>query len=86
MMLLSAAWLFWKILSVGSLVVALSGVAVFGWHFVRINAQAGRKDAGEIPRESWRGKGAMLGLKILGLGVILWAGAIALGAVLPSQP
>ena len=84
-MLLNAAWQFWQILSIGSLVIALIGVAIFGWHFVRINARAERKEGGKIPPESWRGNGAMLGLKILALGAILWASAIALGAILPSQ-
>jgi len=84
-MLLSAAWVLQKALSLGGLAVALAGVATFGWHFVRINAAAAQGDTSEIPPESWRGAGARCGLSILVAGVVLALASVILAAKLPSQ-
>ncbi len=84
-MLIAAAWVLQKTLSLGGLAVALAGVANFGWHFVRINALAARDDTGEIPPESWRGVGARYGLSILAAGVTLALASTILAAILPSQ-
>ena len=81
---LAAAWLLQKILSLGSFAVALIGIAIFGWHFVRINALAAQGDTGEIPVESWRGRGAKCGLLILASGVVLTLASIVLAAILPG--
>ena len=48
---LDAAWLFSKFLSYAGLAAALASVAVFGRHFVRINAAASRSELGEVPAE-----------------------------------
>lgn len=84
-MLLSAAWMLQKGLSLGGLAVALAGVATFGWHFVRINAAAAQGDSSEIPPESWRGAGARYGLSILLAGLVLALASMILAAMLPSQ-
>jgi hypothetical protein len=84
-MLLSAAWVLQKALSLGGLAVALAGVATFGWHFVRINAVAAQGDSNEIPPESWRGAGARYGLSILLAGLVLALASVILAAMLPSQ-
>jgi len=80
-----AAWIVIKILSYGGLVVALAGVAVFGWYFVSINARAGRGENTEIPRESWRGKGATLGFKILVSGALMQVASFIFSALLPHR-
>ncbi len=82
---LDIAWLLVKILSYGGLAVALLGVAIFGWHFVRINARAGRGETSAVPAASWRGPGATLGLKILLLGAGLQVASFFLSAVLPPR-
>jgi hypothetical protein len=84
-MLLDTAWLLQKILSLGGLAAALAGVAVFGWHFVRINALAARGDTEEIPASSWRGIGARYGLTILAAGVALAVASMILAASLPGR-
>ncbi len=84
-MLLSAAWLLQKIMSLGGLAAALAGVATFGWHFCRINAVAARGETSEIPPESWRGTGAKIGMTIFAAGVALAAASMALAASLPSR-
>ena len=70
--LLDIAWILVKILSFGGLALLLAGVGVFGWHFVRLNAIAGRGEGDQVPPESWRGRGARMGLTILagGAGVL----------------
>jgi len=84
-LLLDAAWILYKILSFSGLALALAGVGIFGWHFVRLNARAAREDSGKIPAQSWRGGGARLGLHVLASGVTLAVTAMILGAALPGR-
>ena len=85
MLLLDAGWILVKTLSWGSLTAILTGVAVFGWYFVRINASAARRDSNDIPPESWRGPGAIMGLCILAGGAGLQVAAIVIAALLPGR-
>jgi hypothetical protein len=82
---LDGAWLLVKFMSLGSLAVALAGVAIFGWYFVRINARAVRNDTSGIPRAAWRGRGAIFGLKVFASGAAMQIASIALSAVLPGR-
>ena len=82
---LDGAWMLVKTLSFGGFAVALAGVAVFGWYFVRINAQAVHNDTGAIPPEAWRGEGAIFGLKILATGAAMQIAAMVLAAILPGR-
>jgi hypothetical protein len=85
MTLLAAAWLLQKTFGVAGLTGALAGVAVFGWHFIRISALVAQGDTDEISPESWRGSGARLGLSILACGVALAVASMVLANVLPSR-
>lgn len=83
---LGAAWTLVNILNYGGLLIALAGVAVFGWNFVRLNAAAGQGDGGAVPRDSWRGRRARLGYKIVAVGAAMLVAAIALTFFLPGRP
>ena len=83
--ILTAGWLLQKTLSFGGLVFVLAGVAVFGWHFVRINAVAARSDSGAIPPESWRGPRARQGATLFAAGVALAVSSVLLTGVLPGR-
>jgi hypothetical protein len=83
---LDAAWMLTKAFSYSGLVVALSGVAIFGWYFVRINAVAARGDTNEIPTESWRGHGAKRGMLVLAVGAGMQLASFIMAASLPSGP
>jgi len=83
--MLDAGWLLQKTLSLGGLVLALAGIATFGWHFVRLNAVAAHGDSGKVPAEAWRGPGARLGLSILAFGVVLAVASMVLGGSLPGR-
>jgi hypothetical protein len=82
---LNLAWMFVGVLKFGGLAVALSGVAVFGWYFVRGNAQAARDNADKVPSSSWRGPGPIFGAKILGTGIALQVMSALLAAALPGR-
>lgn len=84
--LLDIAWILVKILSFGGLALVLAGVGVFGWHFVRLNAAAGRSEGDQVPPESWRGRGARMGLTIVAGGAGVQIAAIVLAALLPGRP
>jgi hypothetical protein len=81
-MFLDAAWIVVKVLSWGGLVVALAGVAIFGWQFVQINAAAARGETNEVPPSSWRGPRARLGILIVVIGAAMQIVSIVLAAVL----
>jgi hypothetical protein len=83
---LDAAWIFTKIFSYGGLATILAGVGVFGWHFVQINAAAGRSERNDIPPESWRGQGAKRGYQIMLGGAAIVIVAIVLANLLPGRP
>jgi len=84
-MLLDAAWLLQKTLSLGGLVLALAGVAIFGWYFVRLNALAAHGDSGKVPPEAWRGPGARFGYSIFAAGVVMAVASMILGGTLPGR-
>ena len=83
--LLDGAWILVKVLSYGSLAVGLIGVAIFGWYFVGINARAAQSESTEIPKESWKGKGAKLGLRLLVLGALIELASMILSVVIPGR-
>lgn len=85
MQILDGAWALVKILSYGGLALALGGVAVFGWYFIRLNARAVHGDQAGIPREAWRGKGARLGIRILACGAAMQIASIMLSVALPGR-
>jgi hypothetical protein len=82
---LNFAWTFVGMFKFGGLAVALIGVAVFGWYFVRGNAQAARDDSDKVPSSSWRGPGPIFGAKILGVGIALQVLSVLLAMALPNR-
>jgi hypothetical protein len=82
---LDIAWTIVSLIRYGSLGVVLTGVVVFGWNFVGINARAAQTDSGTIPVESWRGPGARAGAKLVALGFALLAASFLLAALLPPR-
>ncbi|HEY4275382.1 MAG TPA: hypothetical protein VGM68_07865 [Rhizomicrobium sp.] len=82
---LSLAWMVVALLRYSSLIAALAGVVVFGKNFIGLNARAAQADSAEIPVESWRGPGAVMGAKLLGLGVLLLVASLLLSAMLPPR-
>lgn len=82
---LNLAWFLVFALKYSGLIVALSGVVVFGWYFVSGNAQAVLSGSEEVPRTSWRGRGPMTGAAIVGAGFILTLLAILLASTLPAR-
>jgi hypothetical protein len=84
--LINTAWILVKFFSYGGLVVALVGVAIFGWYFVGINARAAKiREEGEIPQSSWRGKGARRGYLLIAIGIGLQILSMILAAILPNS-
>jgi hypothetical protein len=84
-MFLNLAWMFVGILKFGGLAVALIGVAVFGWYFVRENAQAAQGNSNKVPSSSWRGPGPIFGAKILAVGMTLQVMSVLLAVALPGR-
>ncbi len=85
MQFLNFAWALVGVLKFGGLAVALIGVAVFGWHFVRGNAHAAQDNSDKVPSSSWRGPGPVFGAKILGVGIALQVMSVLLAIALPGR-
>jgi len=83
--MLDAAWLLQKNLQLGGLVSALAGVAIFGWHFVRLNAAAARGDSEAIPVEALARRRRAFGYSIFAAGVTLAVASNDLSAALPNR-
>lgn len=88
--LLDLAWMFCGLLKYGGLALALAGVVMFGWYFVRANAHAAKQDAhkqdGSENAIVWGGPRAMMGAKVIGLGLAVQLVAFVLMALLPGRP
>lgn len=80
--ILNLIWTLTGFLKFTGLALALGGVAMFGWYFVRANARAARKDDAPV---AWGGAGAMNGVKILGLGLGVQLLAFVLILLLPGR-
>jgi len=66
------------------LALALAGVALFGWYFVRDNARAATRDTGD-GAVAWGGPRALLGAKIVAAGIALQVAAFLVAAFLPGR-
>jgi len=82
--LLDAGWMISSFLKYGGLAVALGGVAIFGWYFVGANARAAQRD-GDQNSVAWGGAGAMLGIKVLAVGVAVQLASFVLRLLLPGR-
>ena len=82
----NSAWALDGTLKYGGFIIALAGVAIFGWYFVRINARAALAERSDIPVKSWRGSGALFGAKIFALGIVVQVASFILGTMLPGSP
>jgi hypothetical protein len=83
--LLDAAWLVVAVFKYGSIIVALTGVAIFGFYFVRDNARAARRGENAVPAAAWRGDGPRLGAWLLVTGVVLQLISIVIAAAVPGR-
>ena len=84
--ILDLAWMLSSVLKFGGLALALGGVAMFGWYFVRANARAARNDVGANAAVAWGGADAMKGVKLLALGLAVQVAAFVLILLLPGRP
>jgi hypothetical protein len=82
---LDIAWPLVSVLKYLGLAAALGGVAVFGWFFVRGNAQAAQNGNGTVPSSSWRGDGPMFGVRVLTAGILMEVVSVLLASVLPGR-
>lgn len=82
--LLDILWTLSAFFKYGGLLLALAGVAIFGWYFVRANARAALQDTGENT-VAWGGPRAVTGLKVLAAGMVVQVLAFGISAFLPGR-
>jgi hypothetical protein len=81
----AAAWAISRVLSVAALLLAVAGVIIFGWNFVKLSARAGQRESRDIPSQAWAGRQAKIAYWIVGSGAVLLLTAIILANILPTQ-
>lgn len=64
--------------------IALTGLGIFGFYFIRENGRSARKGMNSVPTTAWRGKGPIKGLRYMAYGAILISISIAVSFLLPS--
>jgi hypothetical protein len=84
-MFLDAAWTVVSVCKYGSIIIALTGVGIFGFYFVRENARSARQGENTIPATAWRGKGPRLGAQLLAAGVVLQLISIIVAVTVPGR-
>ncbi len=83
--ILTAAWVLVAALKWSGLAIALAGVSIFGWYFIRANARAARKDSADVTVVAWGGAAARSGIKILVLGIMVQVVGFLLAMALPGR-
>ena len=83
--IVNGAWRLTEVLHLGGVAVAVAGVGVFGWTFVKLNARAAKGETSNVPSGSWRGKPALLGYVIFAFGIAMQMFGYALGVLLPFR-
>jgi hypothetical protein len=83
---ITLTWVIIRALHIVSLLLLLGGVALFGWHLIRAASPRSANHGDKLSPEIWRGKPAMLALKIFGAGVVLQLMSILLAIVVTSWP
>jgi hypothetical protein len=83
--IIGGAWRLTQALNFGGIAVAVIGVAVFGWTFVKLNALAARGESNSVPSASWRGPSARLGMLIFACGVGMQLLGYVMAVLLPHR-
>jgi hypothetical protein len=82
---LNIAWPLVHFLSYVGLAFLFAGIAIFGWYFIRANANAAGQDLSEIPPASWHGTGPLRGAKIFLWGLAFQSLSLILANLLPGR-
>ena len=64
--------------------MAMAGVGIFGFHFIRENGRSARKGQNAVPSRAWRGGGAIKGIRLLAYGALTIGGSVVVSFLLPS--
>ena len=67
--IIDGVWGLTEALNFGGVAVAVVGVGIFGWTFVKLNALAARGESSSIPSASWRGRPSLVAATVLACGV-----------------
>jgi hypothetical protein len=85
MTLLNLVWALSAILKYGGFAVAVTGVGIFGFFFIRENARSAHGRGNTIPPDAWRGAGPKFGIMVLASGLLLQLVAFLIAVLLPGR-
>lgn len=72
------------LLKFGGAAMALAGLGIFGFYFIRENGRSARKGQNAVPSSAWRGNGPIKGLKLIACGALVIGASVAVSFLLPS--
>ena len=82
---LNVAWSLVTIFKYSSIALALAGVGIFGFYFVRENARSARHGENALPTAAWRGEGPKFGAWVLAAGILLQLASILIAVTVPGR-
>ena len=85
MLFFAALWLS-TLLKFCGVAIAVAGVLMFGFHFIRENARSARRGESSVPSIAWRGEGPKKGARIIAAGALALTASLLVSLILPAMP
>lgn len=88
----STPWLFFiaaalsTFLKFAGAAIAVTGVGIFGFYFIRDNGRSARRGESSVPAKAWRGPGPRKAVRIFAAGVFALILSVLVSLILPGMP
>jgi hypothetical protein len=88
----STRWLFFIAAAVSTLLkfagaaIAVTGVGIFGFYFIRDNGRSARRGESSVPAKAWRGPGPRKAARIFAVGISALTLSVLVSLILPRMP
>ena len=66
--------------------IAVTGVGIFGFYFIRDNGRSARRGENSVPAKAWRGAGPRKAAQIFAAGIFALTLSVLVSLILPGTP
>jgi hypothetical protein len=84
--ILATASLISTLLKFAGAALAVTGVGIFGFYFIRDNGRSARRGENSVPAKAWRGAGPRKAARIFAAGVFALTLSVLVSLILPDTP